>query len=302
LDLLIKTGTNTATSIWKAIGFNPSADKTGATTYTSDDAVFESAEANHILRVTAKGFVDDADGTFTGTPEKLITIGADILKVILRNYMKKSLTLIDTDSFLDARENADEELAIYLNTPTSTKDIFDRLEYSNAASIIVDADGKVFYKVNLSTVGSNIPTADDKEIQKFVGEYSVQDVYQMIRISYDQDPTTGDYRAVEEADPSVIIRLGRPDSRAFNTFLKRSNDARVRAIGFLQIANHAPRKIVVNLLGGKFIRLDVGDKISLSRRVGLGEGGTIEDSIQRIVSIRKQPQTGRVNLELTDNE
>lgn len=302
LTLLIKTGTSAATSVWKTIGFNPSADKTGATSYVSDESVFESADENHILRVNAHGFIDDLQGTFTGVPEQLITIGADILRVILRNYMKKSTNLIDEPSFLDARTNAPEELAMYLNAQTSTKDIFDGLEFSNAASIVVDADGKVFYKVNLATIpAGQLLTADDKEIQRYVGEYNVQDIYQTIRIAYDQDPTTNKHQVVEETDPSVVIRLGRPDSRTFNTFIKRSDDARVRAAAFLELANAAPRKTTVNLLGGKYIRLDVGDKITFTRENALGLGGTIQEEVMRIVSIRKQPQTGRVNLELTDN-
>jgi hypothetical protein len=303
LALLIKTGTSAATSIWKTIGFNPSADLTGATTYSSSESVFDSADENHILRVDAHGFLDDIQGSFTGVPEQLITIGADILRVVLRNYMKKSTTLIDEDSFLDARANAPEEMAIYLNAFDSTKDIFDGLEASNEASIVVDADGKVFYKVNITAIGpGQLLTADDKEIQQFVGEYNVQDIYQTIRIAYDQDPTTNKYLVNEQTDPSVVIRLGRPDSRTFNTFLKRSDDALIRAVSFLELANTAPRKITVNLLGGKYIRLDVGDKIDFSRNNALGIDGTIQNSIQRIVSIRKQPQTGRVNLELTDNE
>lgn len=302
LDLLIKTGANASTSIWKTIGFNPSADKTGAVTYTSDEAVFESADEDHILRVNAHGFIDDINGTFTGVPEQLITIGADILRVILRNYMKKPFTVIDETSFDDARVNAPEELAMYLNNQVSTKEIFDDLEFSNEASIVVDADGKVFYKVNLMSIGSaQLLTADDKEIQAYVGEYNVQDIYQTIRIAFDQDPTTNKYRAVEETDPSVVIRLGRPDSRTFNTFIKHENDARVRAAALLELANVAPRKTTVNLLGGKYIRLDVGDKIVFTRENALGIGGTIQEETMRIISIRKQPQTGRVNLELTDN-
>jgi len=302
-ELLTNSGADKDIAIWPLVGFTKGADKTGgdATGYTSDEPVFVDPETNHIIRCDASGYKDNNAGTFTGTGEGPITIGADILRVVLRNYMKKGLDIIDEDSFLDARTNAPEELAIYLGSTISTKDIFDGLEWSNAANIIVNADGVVFYRVNIETITGTVPIVDDKEIQQYGEDRAVADVYQTIRIKYDQDPTTGNYRAAESTDDSVVIRLGRPDTKEFNTFIKNPVDAKTRADGFLVLANKEPRKASMNLLGGRFIRFDVGDKIQVDKSTGVGVDGSIDNVIFRIVSIRKQPQTGKVNVELTDN-
>lgn len=299
--LLIKTGVNAELGTWKTLGYNPSTDTPNVAAHVADNPVFEDADADNFLRTDAKGFEDDAQGTFTGIPESLINIGADVLRVILIKYMKKAANIIDEDSFTEARTLAPEEVSIYLNKPTSTKDIFDRLEFSNGANIIVDADGIVSYRVDVTAVGTNVPIVDDNDIEVFEGGFDISDVYQTIRILYDKDPSQGNFQAVEATDPGVIIRLGRPDIREFVTFLKRIDDARERANIFLALARESPRRLVVNLLGGRYIRLEVGDKINLSRVSALGIDGTIQDEIFRIISIRKKPTTGKVNMELVDN-
>lgn len=288
-------------AIWPLIGFDKNADKTGSTIYTSDVAVFESADANHIIRVDAQGFKDDNAGTFTGTGESLIDKGADMLRVIIRNYMKKGEDVIDQASFEDARSNAPEEVAAYFDEPVSTKDVFDALEFSNAANIIVNADGVVFYKVDIENIAKPPPLVDDKDIEEHVDEFEVSDVYQTIRVAYDQSPSSGEFEAVEEIDTSVVPRLGRPDSRTFETFLKNRADAKAKAQFFLDLANSPPQKIVLNLLGGRFIRFDIGDKIDLTIDHATGTNGRVQNQIMRIVSIRKRPQDGKVNLEVTPN-
>lgn len=300
-NLATNFGDDKDIAIWPLIGFDKNSNKTGGGPYTSDEPVFTDVDQQHVIRVNAQGFKDDSPGSFTGAGTSLINKGADILQVIIRNYMKKSVDLIDQDSFEDARTGAPEELAAYFGEPTSTKDIFDALEFSNAASITVNADGIVFYKTNIENVTSPPPLVDDKDIEEHVEEFEVADVYQTIRIAFDQDPTSEEFLAVEATDDSVVPRLGRPDTRTFETFLKNRTDAVTRANFFLDLANTPPRKIVLNLLGGRFIRFDIGDKIDLTIDRATGVDGQIQNKIMRIVSIRKRPQDGKVNMEVTDN-
>lgn len=299
-SLLTNSGANKETAIWDLIGFDKSADTT-IPIPVSDEVLFTDSDTQHVIRVDAQGFKDDGSGTFTGVGEGIINIGADMLRVILVNYMKKSFDVIDDATFDDARTSAPEEIAAYFGEEISTKDIFDALEFSNAANIIVNADGVVFYKVNISDIAGIPPLVDDKDIEEHVEEFDVSDVYQTIRIAFDQDPSSGEFVSVEATDTSVVPRLGRPDSRTFETFLKESTDARDRADEFLALANRAPRKIVMNLLGGRFIRKEIGDKLDLTIERATGLEGTIQNEIFRIVSIRKRPQDGKVNVEVTDN-
>ena len=302
--LRTNNGANKETSVWPLIGFDKANNTPVVGTgvqIIGDEEVFTDPDTQSVIRCDAQGFKDTGSGTFTGVGEGIINIGADMLRVILVNYMKKSFDVIDNATFDDARTSAPEEIATYFGEEISTKDIFDALEFSNAANIIVDADGIVFYKVNISDIDGVPPLVDDKDIEEHVEEFDVSDVYQTIRIAFDQDPSSGEFEAVEATDTSVVPRLGRPDSRTFDTFLKESTDARDRANEFLALANRAPRKIVMNLLGGRFIRKEIGDKLDLTIERATGLEGTVQNEIFRIVSIRKRPQDGKVNVEVTDN-
>ena len=300
-NLATNFGDDKDIAIWPLIGFDKNGDKTGGGPYTSDEPVYTDPETNHIIRVDAQGFRDDTLGTFTGIPDSLIFKGADILRVVLRNYMKRSADVIDEATFIDARTNAPEELAAYFNIATSTQTIFDALEFSNAATITVNPDGIVFYKVNVENITKPPPTVTDIDVEEHVEEFEVGDVYQTIRIAYDRDPSTNEFQKVESTDTSVVPRLGRPDSREFTTYLKDRNDAKVKSDFFLDLANSPPRKVVLNLLGGRFIRFDVGDKINLTLDRATGDGGAIDNVVMRIITIRKRPQDGKVNMEVTDN-
>ncbi len=301
LNLKIKSGTNKTTSPWKLIGYKPSADKTGSLSYEADNVIFDDVDRDHVIRFTARGFKDDSVGTFTGTANASIEIGADIDKVILINYMNKSPTVIDEASFLFARQRAPESLTIYLNEAVSTQTIFNILEHSNIANIVVNGEGKVFYKVYVGEVPDNIKTIQPRDIQEFTSARSVADIYNTIRVKYDKDPTTGQFKTRQAEDNSVQLRLGRPDIREFETYLKQSDNANSAANRLLELARTAARKISVSAIGGQFVDLVVGDKVKLTRGRALSIGGQINDEVFRIISVSAAQQEGQAEFELTDD-
>ena len=301
LNLLIKTGDNKEIAVWKTIGFKPSADNTGSLSYEGDSAVFTDVDRNHTVRADAQGYKDDSLGTFTGIPSSLIETGADIARVILVKYMGKSTSIIDEDSFVFARQRAPESLAIYLNELTSTQDIFNRLEFSNIANIVVNGEGNVFYKVYVGEIPANIKTINDHAISSFRGEKSTSDVYSAIRVAYDRDPSSGVFKTRQASDESVGLRLGRPELKEFQTYLKLSDSALSAANRMLELARSAARKISVDTEGGEFVDLEVGDKVKLNRNRALSRGGKITDEVFRIISITKQQQEGKVGMDLTDD-
>lgn len=301
LNLLIKSGSNKDIAPWKLIGYKPSADKSGSLSYEAENAMFEDVDRDHIIRINAQGFKDDAVGTFTGIPLGLIEIGSDILRVILVKYMGKSPSVIDEASFLFARQRAPESLAIYLNESTSTKDIFSRLEFSNIANIIVSGDGKVSYKVYVGDIPSNIKTIEDRDIQSFNSGRSVADVYAVIRVRHDKDPTLGNFKTRQAEDESVSIRLGRPEPREFETYIKKSDNAISAANRLLELARTANRRIETTTLGGQFVDLNVGDKVRLNRKRALAPGGRIQNQVFRIISVSKQEVEGLVDMKLVDD-
>jgi hypothetical protein len=301
LNLLIKTGTNADSSPWFQLGFDKGSDKTGSLSYTAEDPTFEDVDRDHVLRFNATGYKDDTAGTFTGTSGALIEIGSDILRMLLVNYMKKDSSIADEASFLFARQRAPETLSLYLNSSISTKDIFDRLEFSNIANIIVNGQGKVFYKVYVGDIPAEITILRDSDFESFESSRSNSEVFTTIRVKYDQDPTTGNFEAREATDSSVIVRLGRPDLKEFETFIKRGDNAISAAGRMLELSKFAARKVSATSLGSKLLKLEVGDKFQLSRDRAIARGGKILNEVFRLISISKNPLDGRVSFIATDD-
>lgn len=301
LNLLCKTGTNKNISIWKTIGFKKSTDRS-TTNETGDNATFDSADTDHVLRVNASGFKDDASGTYTGSSNGLIETGADILRVILLNYMVKPPSIIDSASFALARSRGAESLTLYTNETISTRDLFESLEYSNIANIIINGEGKVFYKIYVGDVPDNITLLEDKDFQEFNSGKSSGEVFTTIRVLFDKDPTTGKHRARERTDNSVRVRLGRPDTKEFPTMLKLSDSAINCAVRYSVLSSAAARKISGTVLGSKLMNLEVGDKVKVVRRRAIAIGGVIVNRIFRILSLSKNPLDGTVDFFATDDQ
>jgi hypothetical protein len=301
-NLLAKTGSNREAGPWKLIGIKTNLDySVGAGSKASDAVTFSDADKEHLLRVNGIGYKDDASGTFTGTASNSIEIGSDILRTILVNWLDKPASIVDETSFLFARDRAPESLSMYLNATTNTRDLFDKMEFSNIANIIIDGSGKVFIKVYVGTVPAGIKLLSDADFQSFSSGKATNEVFSTIKVKFDQDPTTGLFRDREATDASVSIRLGRPEIKEIPTFLKIGDNALSVSARMLELASTAPRKLEGVVLGSKMMKLEVGDKFQITRRRALAKGGQIRDEVFRIISISKSALTGKVTFTATDD-
>jgi hypothetical protein len=301
LALLCKTGTNKKISIWKTIGFKESADR-ATTSEVGDNPTFVNADTDHVLRTNAQGFKDDASGTYTGSANALIEVGADILAVILVKYMVKPSTIIDTASFALARSRGAESLSIYMNSPISTREIFERLEFSNIANIIINGEGKVFYNIYVGEVPTNITLLHNRDFKSFKSGKKIDEVFTTIRVLFDKDPTIGNYRSRETTDNSVRVRLGRPDTKDFETFLKLADSAINCSVRYSVLSGAAARKISGTGIGSKLMKLEVGDKVKVTRRRAIALGGEIINRVFRLLSLSKDPLGGTVDFSATDDQ
>jgi hypothetical protein len=301
LTLLLKTGSNKDRSAYKTLGFTGTDDQAGTTSHTSDEAVFTDADTGNAVRVDAQGYKDDASGTYTGIASSLIEIGADICKFVFNRLMDYSLDDVDTTTFTESRSNGAQSLTLYINEETSTKQIFDRLEFSNIANITIDGSGVIYYEVYIGTVPSNIVHVFDEDITNFSVSRSARDVYSTIRVRYDRDPTLGIFKERKASDASVPIRLGRPDIKTFETYLKSGSNARSVASRMLELSKFAARKVSVGVRGSKCLKLRVGQKIKITRRRAMDRSGELDGDVFRIISIERDMLSGRAQVECTDD-
>src|SRR5574341_481290 len=302
LNLRTQNGTNSDITAYSVLGFQRGSNRTGSTSYAGDDAVFSDPDAEHVLRVNAKGYKDDASGTYTGVANALIERGADICRYLLVRVLKKPASIVDSASFADARTKAPESLGVYLNAVTDTKQIFDRLEYGNVANIVVDGSGKVFYRIYTGAVAADSPTVKDHDLLAgtWVAERGVTDVYPAIQVRYDEDPTSTEFRTRVASDPSVSVMHGRSEMRTFDTYLTNDSNAITLAGRLLSLSRRPPRRVRFSTKG-QLATVEVGDKLILSRRRGLDPSGAIAGSIFRVLGLSKNAVERIVSVDAVDD-
>lgn len=309
LNLLTSTGTEKDISAYPTLGFRKAADRTGVLSYVGDDAIFESADKDHILRVDARGFKDTGTGTYTGVGSALIEKGSDIARFIALRYLRQAPENVDLPTFAQARTQAPEPMAIYLKEVLSSQVIFDRLEFSNVANLIVDGAGTIFYKVYLAEVPAGILELEDRDLMSFEVKLSTSDVFRSVQIRYSQDPTTQDFLVREVTNQTVPVRFGRENPRPIETFLSGGgsisrlapqNDASRLASRYLALAESPVRRPRF-AVKGRAMALEVGDKVRLTRRRGVGPSGVLIGVVFRVISLRKNPLGGLVEIEAVDD-
>ncbi|MGH7410080.1 MAG: hypothetical protein ACREJ6_03325 [Candidatus Methylomirabilis sp.] len=295
-NLLTQTGVNKATSVWKTIGFNVNADKTGAGSYLGDEAIFVSPEKDHFLRVDGNGSRDTTpDGRFTGISGDPIQLGADIARVLWEVFLGQDGSLIDEASFVDARTSAPMVLGIYLNAVESIVPIFQKLQNSNRANIVIDGDGRIRYIVNVpGAVPAGTPSILDVDILNFQMTKEIDDVHGTIRVLFDRNPSTNTFSTATTADPETAVRYRRPSAREFTTYLTTLADAVEVAAALLSISSEPPRRADITVKG--LVELVEGEKVIIDRLRGIDPSGSLTDSLFRVLSVRKSPQEARTEI------
>jgi len=299
LSLLLSTGTNKQRNALIIAGFTASDDKTGLTTYTSDEVVYSDSDA-HVLRVAATGYRDDAAGTMTGAPNALIEKGPDVLRFLLLRIpdvaLDQGVRQIDEVSFVAARTNCPQPLSVYLKDDALTvQDVIDRLENGGFADVVVDGSGIIYYSFRDGVVPASAPTLFDRDYLSFEGYLVGTDAYGTVVVRYNQDPTTGEWKSRSTTDVQTILIQGRSHEREFLTFLRDEGDA-ADAVAAMGALAQVPVRHFAFAVKGKLLRSKIGDLVLLTRDQALaGVGGVtaLSSFAGRIMELTKNYLTGR---------
>ena len=275
VTFILKTndGANKERSAWATLGYDTAQNKTGGGPYEGDDALFESPEKDLVIRADVTGLKDDADGSFTGTASAAINLAVDFFAFLWKDVLGFGLSLIDATTRAEARSTANEVIKAYIREKTSTGDIFEILERTSLAVIVVDGSGKARFKLLRNTLPSSLVMVEDRDIVAFRERRTVADSYAQVSVLYDRDASTGAHKVRIESSATAKLNV-RPDEQEFETFLTVANDAQTRAEQIATLAASRARLADVALRGLLDESL-VGDLLTLTRsRAPLAPGGT----------------------------
>lgn len=299
LSLLINTGANANNSAWDLFGFTESADKTGSLSYAADTAIFTDADSEHVVRIDATGLKDDASGTYTGTAGGTIQKGADIVRYIVSVLLRRP-DAIDGASFASARSSAPQNLAIYLKQPTNLRDVLDRIEWSCGADVVVDGDGLFYFTVADATVPPNVVDLMERD---FLSDpaiaYEDSDLYQTVKVTFDEDPTTGEVRTRSATNSGHPVRYQVTKPKTFDTFLTSDSDAIARAAAMADLCSFARRTAQVDVKG-KLGGARIGSKYRVTHSRAADPTGALSAVLFRVLSVTKRPIDGRATATLVE--
>lgn len=295
-NLHIGDGPNKDGSIWSTVGFTEKDNLTGATSYTGDTAVYATPEEDHILRMGGVGYRDSTpENTFTGVSGAPIQIGADIVRVLWELFMGQDPALIDEPSFLGARISAPYALGAYIRSNQDIKSIFQRIQDSDRANIVIDGTGRIRFIVNVpGAEPAGTPGMTDSDYIEWAMRKELDNVYGVVRILYDEDPTLGDTQVREVVDPDTETLFSRKGAKEFLTYLTDPSDAGTVATATLNLASSPQRLAEFRVKG--LVELVEGEKVRLTRERGIDVTESLDDELFRVLLVRNAPLSASTQI------
>jgi len=295
LQLLCATGANKQRALYPMLGFT-GGDRTGSLSYVGESPAFANVD-DLVVRAEIKGLLDDASGTYTGTPNGLIERAPDIVAYLLHRHLGVSLASIDFASFAAARAIHPEPLAVYLGalsggsggSGVSAFEVLEKIENGAGADICLEGD--VWrWRTRDSSVPPDVVDLFEYDLLTWdPAGYKALDYYSVVRVAYGQDPTSGAEIVTQQTRSEVDVRFGRPDQRTFPTFLSSPSDAEAR-LAELSAEAATKRGRYRFRVKGKLLLTPVGGKLRVTRSKGLHTTGALSGVLLRI--LRKRDDVG----------
>lgn len=290
-----------ARNAWRVFGITADSDLTGSLSYVATTSVYLGIE-KLVLRVDAKGFADDASGTYTGTPNAVIEKAPDVVRLIWRRFMAQPASAIDDASFVAARTTTPQPLGIYVQDLVDTSAIFETIEASVIAAIVLDGEGMLYFDPYTNVVDAGAPLLENADLlEALVEQRGVDDTYAEVKILYDEDPATGSKKNVVVATPRVKLQMNRPDAREFDTYLTSRSDAATLANNVATLSSAGPRIATVKVRG-RLLDRRLGQQVTLTRsRAPFDPSGADAAKRYRILRYRHSPLSGPTEATLVEH-
>jgi hypothetical protein len=299
LTLKVSSGTNKEASAWGLLGFARSGDQSAALSYSSGAAVFESALRQHRIYVNAQGYKDDTAGTYTGTPDALISLAPDIVACLAHRWLGQALP---TDqSFTDARATCPVALSIYLREATSSLDIFQGIERSVRANVAVDGTGALKFIVNVGAAPATAKAIRPEHLLPGLRVLeSSEEIFQTVQVQYNQHPVSGAWYSRSATDENVATEFRRGETLIVQTYLRIADNAETLAYQYLAMAQRKVQKVVVPT-GPLLMGTEIGDVVRLTTERAPSSGGRFSNTAFRVLGYSKSAAAGTVTAELVED-
>lgn len=300
LNLRMQSGAAAHQQAWKLLGFDTGADLGALGPFVANDPVFESPEADHVIRFVSGGYKDDAAGSICGDPSAVLDTAPAAISWILQKVCKVPPSKIDVDSFSDARvalQAEDMRIRAHFDGEEDVAEVIARLEASAQMDVVVDGEGVWRCIRNPSTISRYFYDQD-----YLAGTWKMwedpQQIYKRVKVLFGYHPATGEFRKTVEAGSEIGNEILHGTDRVLEIKSYLDDDggditaaAAVLAQRIFNFSWRVPRLVQFGA-AGKLAGLLIGQKVSITRERGLSSTGSLDDVTFRVLGVRRNDLTG----------
>lgn len=286
---------------WGLLGFDLRTDKTGATTYTGDEATFSDADTDHIIRFPGGGYRDDATGSICGTANVAISTPAAIAAWLLRHVMNVPAAKIDVTSFAAGRSQNLSDFTVQ----------FRQVDKSNAYEVLGELCKVGLFDLNVTGEGiwTCVPYEAGSTGAREIYERDILGgsfrmwldpaaVYKEVRVHGDWNPSQRRYMTYASANPVTDSLI--PIKHGAEGILEIPGAVERQYIvgGTMLVGNYYGRlvgkipRVVEFSCRGKLIDRLIGHKVKITRDRAFDTTGALAATAFRIVGLRHNYLSG----------
>ena len=291
---------------WGVLGYDTRTNKTGGTSYTSDQATFTDADTDHVLRWSGGGYYDDAAGSICGTASVSLNTPPAVASWLLQKVLDQPAATIDVSgSFADARDDCIGDFcllfAYYGNGEDDVFEALGNLERVGTMDIVIDADsidGWIWRCKRWVTSTAGAVALSDSDFLSWEMWQEPAAIFEEVRIYGAYHPALGRFQSWADApllDPAMAVKHG-ADGKVFELpgFLDRAviEGGTQLVGGFYGDLIAAVLPVAQFEVQGKLSTKLIGDKVLLTRERAFSTTGVLSSVAFRIIGLKHNDATG----------
>lgn len=221
--------------------------------------------------------------------------GADVVKSICISCLKQDN--LDDESFDNTKNNAMQELDVFIDEEESSAEVIKRICNSIKAYFIIGPEGKIYLELWSTGAPPGTLELKNEHYLSFGTEMRLDEVFKKIKISYDRDILNNKWKTEICENAEVEQKWGIIKDMKLETYLRFKNEAENVAQYWGEKAKNETDHITLTT---KLMpmNLKIGGKVKLSRMRAPSITGNYFNVICYVISIERNFAEMRTILEL----
>lgn len=237
-------------------------------------------------------------------PYPLMTTGAEILEDMLVSILDKPAAILNAGYLADFAAKRPQELKVFIDRDMVVGDFIGKLEASLLWRFLPLQDGT--YGTIVFGPGTPAGTPHYMDIDYIEGSFRMESdlstVRNIVRVKYDENPATQDFRFAETVSDYARLFYSKEDAVEVETWLRHSEDGVDLSANYSYILDRPEIRVTFQLHALGLQLLPGRDKVILTRERAAWPGGALVGKLFRIMKISKRPGTDVVEITAVPDE